>query len=277
MAIKMKRGTTQEWTFGPELIHFEKLKVNGKDSTIHCEDIHIRMYAYTNSAEVFPTDTQNKQLGLWLIQNGELPLDTNKQYRLCMKVNGPPDCELYVTDGFYEYDGYCRGGESTEDVLEGYQDDLRWWIQWPEEKIQPEEINIYISVREINAYEELEEGQLGLEYTENGQIKLKAGMPNKSKWNELPYINAHDHFYVVSPSGTVNVFNHWTVQTIIGAMDFETWCDSDLNLFGFTYNETGVCDPNGDPLFLTRDEAINQENPILPSDTIQLYYTYYTG
>jgi hypothetical protein len=33
---------------------------------------------------------------------------------------------------------------------------------------------------------------LGVEYTNNGEVKLKAGMPNVSKWNELPYIGGGD-------------------------------------------------------------------------------------
>jgi hypothetical protein len=64
------------------------------------------------------------------------------------------------------------------------------YIRWPEQRVDAGTADIKISIRQVDAYEELAPGQLGVEYTEDGQVKLKAGMPNISKWDQLPYIRS---------------------------------------------------------------------------------------
>ena len=280
---QVKRGSTASWSLGPELVHWENLDVWGKDSLIHCEGTDLEMNVYTASANYFYDENGQledfKRPGLWLIKNGEIDWDMGDEVVFKCHVEGPSDCWLEVySSGISAVHGQqIPLNAGTVEMTVPYLGDWGIYMRWPEQRENVETARVKMSIRVKDAYEELAPGQLGIEYNDNGRVKLKAGMPHKFKWNELPYINAHDHFYVVSPSGATNVFNYWTIQTTIDAMDFEAWCNSDLNLFGFTYNETGVRDPNGDLLFLTRDEAINQENPISPSDTIQLYYTYYTG
>jgi hypothetical protein len=56
-------------------------------------------------------------------------------------------------------------------------------IRWPEEKagtVDPVEATLYISIRRPDGCEELEEGQLGIEYTTDGEVRLKAGKPGVS-------------------------------------------------------------------------------------------------
>jgi hypothetical protein len=58
-----------------------------------------------------------------------------------------------------------------------------------------------LSIKEIGECETLEPGQLGLEYTDSGKVRLKAGMPNTKKWNELPYLSgAGDDVTIVALS-----------------------------------------------------------------------------
>jgi hypothetical protein len=72
-----------------------------------------------------------------------------------------------------------------------------------------------MSLRENWLCEELEEGQLGLEYTSDGQVKLKAGLPGVKKWNELPYIGNdaedienNEHIVLITYDKTTQLASH---------------------------------------------------------------------
>jgi hypothetical protein len=61
-------------------------------------------------------------------------------------------------------------------------------MRWPEARETTAVARVKMSIRVKDAYEELAPGQLGVEYTDDGQAKLKVGMPNEAKWDRLPYI-----------------------------------------------------------------------------------------
>lgn len=208
-AMQIKRGTTEDWSLGPELIHFEKLTVNGLDSTIHCENIHIHMNVYTNSQEKFPSLPSEKRPGLWLIQSkkSELILDAKKQYRMRLKVKGPSNCTVWFEDTGKTYSYTCAGGESLEEQINYPQHLVNCWVLWPEQLPNTEELHIYLSVREIGANETLAPGQLGVEYTADNKALLKVGMPNTSKWNELPYLNNTDDIAITLNQFSTNITN----------------------------------------------------------------------
>jgi hypothetical protein len=73
---QVKRGSTASWSLGPELVHWERLDVWGKDSLIHCEGTDLEMNVYTSSANYFYDENGNKETfkrpGLWLIQRNEI-------------------------------------------------------------------------------------------------------------------------------------------------------------------------------------------------------------
>jgi hypothetical protein len=73
-----------------------------------------------------------------------------------------------------------------------YIGDWGIYIRWPKQREDLRVANITISIREVGAYEHLAPGQLGVEYTDDGGVKLKAGMPGVSNWNKLPYIGGED-------------------------------------------------------------------------------------
>ena len=75
------------------------------------------------------------------------------------------------------------------------------YMRWPEERTSLGIANVKLSIREVGAYEELEPGQLGVEYTEYGEVKLKAGKPGVYKWNLLPYIAGKEPGFGEVPVG----------------------------------------------------------------------------
>lgn len=198
--MQIKRGSTIDWSLGPEIVHFEDLLVNGKDSTIECLDTIVRMNVYTESMEKFysnpsgpgpATKDSTKTYGLWIKQDPDTTVwfsDPTKNYRVQAQLYGAgiTDCHLYgVLDSrVVELTNY----PATE--WSGASGEPKIWVSWPNKKSTTAEIKIKISVKEVDAGNELKEGQLGLEYTENGQIRLKAGMPDIKKWNQLPYITS---------------------------------------------------------------------------------------
>lgn len=201
MAIKMKRGTTQEWTFGPELIQMENSPTNGKDSIIHMEGTNIKMYVYTESANEWyindphrgnSSKTDGKISGLPIALYTK-EYDDSKHYRLCVDYSGPSDCalEMVYAGNLIQHD-FSIGAYIVQNYHENSVPEL--FMKWPAEQVgitPPEAIHIRISLREVGAYDELEEGQLGIELTPTNELKLKAGLPgrgNQQKWNNLPYI-----------------------------------------------------------------------------------------
>ena len=59
MAIKLRRGTTESWALGPELVQFEYSQTKGKDSVIRAEGTELEMYVYTTSANEWWTASPN--------------------------------------------------------------------------------------------------------------------------------------------------------------------------------------------------------------------------
>ena len=202
MAIKMKRGTTADWNLGPELVQFEKSPTAKVDSVYRAEGTELEMYVYTESANEWWV--RSPSVGEGAATDGKIPglpiytnatgYDFNKNYRLIVDFDGPEDCTLELvgwagdlvrpnySQGPYVFEGqFAATGTPTG------------FVKWPAEKVgvaDPVLVKIRYSFREIGVCEELEEGQLGLEYAEDGLVKLKAGMPGTSKWDELPYISA---------------------------------------------------------------------------------------
>ena len=195
MAIKMKRGTTESWALGPEMVHWEDLKVQGKDSLIHCEGTNLQMNVYTASANYFYDENGQlenvKRPGLWLIQPGEIGWDASAQVEFKCQTDGPSDCWLEVAapNAPSVHGQKIPLGQQAQMTVP-YIGEWGLYIRWPD-KGTVEIATIKISIRESQAYEELEEGQLGLEYAGDGNVKIKAGIPGVSKWDELPYIGAY--------------------------------------------------------------------------------------
>lgn len=207
MAIKMKRGTTESWSLGPELVHFENSPTKDKDSVIRAEGTELEMYVYTesanewiinNSGSLVPTDGKIPGLP---IKFGIQEYDDTKTYRLIVDFDGPEDCafELVGWNANLMQPDYVNGAYIDTNYQSSGQP--AGFVKWPAEQVgvtEPTPVRIRVSLREVGAYEELEEGQLGLEYTEDGNVKLKAGMPGVSKWNELPYIGSNTNILLVT-------------------------------------------------------------------------------
>ena len=191
---QIKRGSTASWSLGPELVQWEELDVWGKDSLIHCEGTDLEMNVYTSSANYFyDADGQLedfKRPGLWLIKKNEIDWDMADQAAFKCHVNGPSDCWLEVySSGIPEIHGqkiYLNAG--TVEMTVPYLGDWGIYMRWPEERETTATARVKMSIRVKDAYEELAPGQLGVEYTDGGQARLKVGMPGISKWNNLPYI-----------------------------------------------------------------------------------------
>lgn len=192
---QIKRGSTASWSLGPEMVQWENLDVWGKDSLIHCEGTDLQMNVYTASANYFYDENGQledfKRPGLWLIQPGEINWpSTSSQAVFRCKVNGPSDCWVEV---YSELSKDLHGqkiylNSQPIEMTIPYHGKWGLYMRWPEERASLGVANVKLSIREVDAYEELAPGQLGVEYTDDGKVKLKAGMPNESKWNELPYI-----------------------------------------------------------------------------------------
>lgn len=239
MAIKMKRGTTQAWSYGPELIKMENSTAYGADSIIHMEGTNIQMYVYTTSANYWYTkdpsvggsETPSKIPGLKIpiaLSNSD-NFHSNKPYRLLVDFQGPSDCtfELIGWSGILYKPDYSQGPFLYEgsDFGTGY---LAGFVKWPAEKVgiaEPVPVQIRISLREINYYEELEEGQLGLEYTIANTLKIKAGMPGITKWDQLPYLG--DAFVEETPANE-GIFN--AIRNMQQICEFLTYPITTINL-----------------------------------------------
>ena len=191
---QVKRGTTASWSLGPELVHWEELDVWGKDSIIHCEGTDLEMNVYTSSANYFYDENRQledvKRPGLWLIKNNEIDWNMADQVVFKCHVEGPSDCWLEVyssrVPAIHGQKIYLNAG--TVEMTVPYLGEWGIYMRWPEERETPAIARVKMSIRVKDAYEELVPGQLGVEYTEDGKVKLKAGMPGLNKWNELPYI-----------------------------------------------------------------------------------------
>lgn len=192
---QIKRGSTASWSLGPEMVQWENLDVWGKDSLIHCEGIDLKMNVYTASANYFYDENgqleKTKRPGLWLIQSGEINWDASAQVEFKCWTDGPSDCWLEVAapNAPSVHGQRIPLGQQAQMTVP-YIGEWGLYIRWPSQHENTGTANVKISIREVGAYEELAPGQLGVEYTEDGQVKLKAGMPNASKWNELPYIGS---------------------------------------------------------------------------------------
>lgn len=191
---QVKRGTTASWSLGPELVHWEQLDVWGKDSLIHCEGTDLEMSVYTSSANYFYDENGQledfKRPGLWLIKNNEIDWDMSDQVVFKCHVEGPSDCwlEVYSSRVSAVHGQKIPLNAGTVEMTVPYLGDWGIYMRWPEGREVTATARVKMSIRVKDEYEELAPGQLGVEYTKDGKVKLKAGMPNKSKWNELPYI-----------------------------------------------------------------------------------------
>ena len=192
---QIKRGSTASWSLGPEMVHWENLDVWGKDSLIHCEGTNLQMNVYTASANYFYDENGQledfKRPGLWLIKTGEIGWDTSAQVEFKCWTNGPSDCWLEVAaPNAPSIHGQRIPLGQQAQMTVPFIGEWGLYIRWPEQREITKTADIKISIRQVGAYEELAPGQLGVEYTEDGQVKLKVGKPDISKWNELPYIGS---------------------------------------------------------------------------------------
>lgn len=201
MSVQVKRGTTESWNLGPELVNFGSLSVNGADSTIHCEGKTMSMYIGTSSASDFDNDGE-KTTGLWLIKSGELPLDAGS-YKISLKVEmisysgGGTSWGTLITVG--EAPGNrishptATGSTPIEKTITiSSSEDVLCYVSWGEE-VSVDPIEITLSIKKVGEYESLLPGQIGCEYLdENGSAAIKVGPKNASdaetKWNNIPYV-----------------------------------------------------------------------------------------
>lgn len=214
MSMQIKRGTTAGWALGVEQVKFDKLSVNGSDSTKHCEGTSATILLGTSSASDF-TNSGSKALGRWLIAPLELPLGC--WYRIKISVSSPLDAlspaqlifihtstagnarvSLTGYNSPYLTDPNTRSvpltfslDHSSEHNYEGYfevgaGDHVACYVTWPTELSEPEECTINVSIRQAyvegganaspnNCYERLLPGQLGAEYLAGGGTALKVG------------------------------------------------------------------------------------------------------
>ena len=252
---QIKRGSTASWSLGPERVHWENLDVWGKDSLIRCEGTELRMNVYTASANYFYDENGQledvKRPGLWLIQPGEINWDASAQMEFKCQTSGPSDCwlEIYAQNISAIHGQKLPLGQKAQMTMP-YIGEWGLYIRWPEQRENIGVANIKISIRQVDAYEELAPGQLGVEYTEDGKTKLKAGMPNISKWNELPYIIGEDRGF-----GEIAVG-----QNLLGAE----------NQVSFEYGERGGVVSKVRPLELVANEEYEVE---IQNSELHQWYT----
>lgn len=212
MSMQIKRGTTDGWQLGPELIDFGKLSVNGNDSTIHCEGTTARIYIGTTSAADFDNNG-TKSTGIWLVRPGELTLPEG-QYAISIKSSSADEKNtvnvgslpwgILVQNKDYESvygdDGdlcNCPGGSYITTRFFTVTDDISGTINlaatWNASLLNRVATNIQVSIRKVNDYGVLLPGQIGCEYfDEYGNSAIKIGKHDEangaSKWNELKYV-----------------------------------------------------------------------------------------
>lgn len=223
MSVQVKRGTTESWNLGPELVNFGSISVNGADSTIHCEGKTMSMYIGTSSASDFDGDGE-KTLGLWLIKSGELSLSEGS-YRISLCVsrieNSGGSTEwgtrIIIGDG-NEINLHCAN--STEQTITISSDEnVCCYIFWSE-AVLVDPIKISLSIRKVNEYESLLPGQIGCEYLdENGSTAIKIGPKTNdgsaTKWNDIPYVGQ-----VLPPSMYVDNVNQLPTTAPAGTIMF---------------------------------------------------------
>lgn len=198
MSMQIKRGSTEGWNLGPELIDFGDLKVNGVDSTIHCEGNVVEMYVGTVSAERFPEDAESKSPGLWLIGPGEFETTApGREVKLTMSVESEAEeldgCELAVWVNGAKYPGiplppFGRGGFRLDGVA-GRKINIKLAVLWTK-NTPKEKIKVTFSVRHSGEGGYLLPGQLGAEYLENGATLLKIGPDGdgQTSWKDISYV-----------------------------------------------------------------------------------------
>lgn len=223
MSVQVKRGTTESWNLGPELVNFGSLSVNGADSTIHCEGKTMSMYIGTSSASDFDNDGE-KTLGLWLIKSGELPLDAGS-YRVSLGVSmiensgGSTEWGTRITIGDgNEINLHCAN--STEKTITISSDENACCYIFWSESVLVDPIKISLSIRKVNEYESLLPGQIGCEYLdENGSTAIKIGPKtdngSATKWNDIPYVGQ-----VLPPSMYVDDVNQLPTTAPAGTIMF---------------------------------------------------------
>jgi hypothetical protein len=111
MAIKLKRGTTESWALGPELVDFGYSSTKGKDSVIRAEGTELEMYVYTTSANEWWTGSPSwdapstgKIPGLPIYVNGkrkpgQASGDGGAGCTLKIYFEAPSDCTLEYLNG----------------------------------------------------------------------------------------------------------------------------------------------------------------------------------
>ena len=206
MSMQIKRGTTEGWSLGPELVEFDKFKINGSDSTIHCEGNRARVYLGTTSATDFNL-SGSKSLGIWLVAPGDLELDPGC-YKIAVSCKANDSSSSSTEYGVNCYDEnrnllsdidtnrslafHVADGESTFFVPADTVLKICISLFWSE-NVQKCDRTITLSIRKINDYGELLPGQLGCEYFDDfGSCAIKIGTQNaqgtSSKWSDLTYL-----------------------------------------------------------------------------------------
>lgn len=230
--MQHKRGSTYGWSLGPEIVNFENYTCKNKDSILSCQKNTIRFEVGTGSKNVFPLmNATEKIYGQWLIVDGELPLDPSKTYQCQAKVEGPGlvegaifICRTPSDPPLMNYSLSSTSPSVSAEITGGPNWCVfAYWNSTGEkyEYGQGLECTLTLSFKECNGYEELAPGQLGIEYTNDGKVKLKAGMPGINKWNELPYIGGEntvvhnaeiDNMNPISSHGVANIVNAFSTQ-----------------------------------------------------------------
>lgn len=213
--MQIKRGTTEAWNRGPELINFEKLAINGKDSVINCCKNTITMTIGAPSMNA-PCDGAGKTNGIAIVSLNELnSLIEDSAVCISAKIElaDPETAEAVLTTdqdwGVACYgknlaagswpllsagslkatiDGANSGNIGTSNRLD--RNIFVWWgADWCN---KPTDVKITLSVRKVGAGTEgLVSGQLGAEYFANGGVGLKVGPHDSSTyadWAAIPYI-----------------------------------------------------------------------------------------
>lgn len=205
--MKIKRGTTAAWNLGPELINFEQLAINGKDSVINCCKNTITMTIGAPSMNA-PYEGVPKTNGIAIISADELSsLVADSRVCISAKIEpADPDVEsttLLTEDVTWMVASFSskyttllltsqehmlqhRINEITYDYLSSIF--VKWDAAWCD---KPTDVKITLSVRKIGGdTESLAPGQLGAEYLTDGGVALKVGPEGASstKWNDIPYV-----------------------------------------------------------------------------------------
>ena len=211
-AIQVKRGTTESWKWGSELVDFGRLSISKRDSCETCYKNTIELTVggpsknkpLCNIAGVEP-DSNGKVPGIEIITRDEFEeiYKNNSLFRIQVHVESVDGTDLASKEvGFNLLRVYIDDGSSTslvtnttntyDGTMNAAAGDFQIFLLYEGELEDPYKIRLSLSIKGNMSPEGLMPGQLGCELDDDGNTLLKVGPHSLSKkqttWSDIPYV-----------------------------------------------------------------------------------------